>query len=403
MKVEVFIKGQRLDLFDDESINLTQGVQDVKDISKLFADYSQSFNVPASKNNNRLFKNYYNADIDNGFDARTRKEAYITINTLPFKVGKIQLDGVKLKGNDPSSYQITFYGNAVKVKDLLGDDKLNDLEWLQNFNHEYDGLKVLDGLANGLDFTVDGVLYEDAIIYPLISYNRQYYYNSDVNDNTSTENLVNIAWKSGRTDGIDFKDLKPAIKLELVVKAIQVKYPDLSFIGGFFESQLFKDIYVNLNKNSGTLANGNLIVDSENFTLNNNTPVYLAWTFTVTPKSGFENAQYKMRVTISGDEVHTSQDWLVGNRTFGDFIQVPVEYSGDIKFEVITQGNFEFNTSTDLVYFIGIPTNVWQVGTFPHSFTDLEIIIDTNIQNEITDIKVYDFLTGLFKTFSTLR
>ena len=25
MKVEVFIKGQRLDLFEDESINLTQG------------------------------------------------------------------------------------------------------------------------------------------------------------------------------------------------------------------------------------------------------------------------------------------------------------------------------------------------------------------------------------------
>ena len=290
----------------------------------------------------------------------------------------------------------------VKVKDLLGDDKLNDLEWLQNFNHEYNGLKVLDGLANGLNFTIDGVLYEDAIIYPLISYNRQYYYNSDLNDNTSTENLVNIAWKSGRTDGIDFKDLKPAIKLELVVKAIQVKYPELSFTGGFFESQLFKDIYINLNKNSGSLANGNLIVDSENFTLNNSTPVYLAWSFSVTPKSGFENEQYKMRVTISGDEVHTSQDWLVGNRTFGDFIHVPAEYSGDIKFEVITQGNFEFNTSTDLVYFRTIPTNVTPVGTFPHSFTDLEIIINTNIQNEIKDIKVYDFLTGLFKTFNLI-
>ena len=85
MTVEVFIEGQKLDLFDDENISITQGVQDVKDISKLFADFSQSFNVPASNRNNAIFKNYYNQDINNGFDARTRKDGYLTVNTLPFR------------------------------------------------------------------------------------------------------------------------------------------------------------------------------------------------------------------------------------------------------------------------------------------------------------------------------
>ena len=54
MTVEVYIQGQKLDLFDDESINVTQSVQDVNDISKVFGDYSQTFSVPASARNDHL-------------------------------------------------------------------------------------------------------------------------------------------------------------------------------------------------------------------------------------------------------------------------------------------------------------------------------------------------------------
>jgi len=151
MIVDVYIKGERLDLFKDESISVTQGVQDVKDISKLFADFSQSFNVPASKNNNRIFKNFYDATIDNGFDARTRKEGYININTIPFKKGKIRLDGVKLEHGNPASYKITFFGDVIKIKDLLGDDKLTDLDWLSNFDHEYSEDVVKTGLTQGIN------------------------------------------------------------------------------------------------------------------------------------------------------------------------------------------------------------------------------------------------------------
>ena len=165
MTTQVFIEGNRLDLFDDENISITQGVQDVKDISKLFADFSQSFSVPASRNNNAIFKHYYNQDIENGFDARTRKPAVININTVPFKTGKIQLNGVKIADNQPSSYKITFFGDVIKVKDLIGDDELNTLDWLDNFNSVYSAAQVLTGLTTGLDFTVGSVSYPKDSIY----------------------------------------------------------------------------------------------------------------------------------------------------------------------------------------------------------------------------------------------
>ena len=55
-KVVLYIKNsdgdfQRLDMFDDETITLTQKIQDVRDIAKIFMDFSETFTIPASREN----------------------------------------------------------------------------------------------------------------------------------------------------------------------------------------------------------------------------------------------------------------------------------------------------------------------------------------------------------------
>jgi hypothetical protein len=40
---------QQVDLFEDETISVTSKIQDIRDISKVFTDFSQSFTLPASK------------------------------------------------------------------------------------------------------------------------------------------------------------------------------------------------------------------------------------------------------------------------------------------------------------------------------------------------------------------
>ena len=54
--IEIFIGSSRLDTFKDEDVNIKLSVQNIKDISKIFADYTQNFSVPASKANNAVFK-----------------------------------------------------------------------------------------------------------------------------------------------------------------------------------------------------------------------------------------------------------------------------------------------------------------------------------------------------------
>jgi hypothetical protein len=177
----------KVDMFSDENVTLTQVIQDVRDIDKVFTDYSQTFSLPASKINNKLFQHWYNPDID-GFDSNIQSEAIIELNYQPFKSGKIQLQEVKMKHNKPSVYKVTFYGKTVSLNNTFGEDQLDDLVWLNNFTFENTPANVKAGLNLGLDFTVDSVSYTDAIIHPLISREQRYILNS-AGDNSDAGNI----------------------------------------------------------------------------------------------------------------------------------------------------------------------------------------------------------------------
>ena len=147
-----------------KSISLTSKIQDVRDIQKVFTDFTQTFTLPASKTNNKLFQHWYNYNIDNGFDARSRKDAVMELDFSPFRRGKISLNNVKMKDNKPFSYEVIFYGNTINLKDLLGDDELSTLGQLDDYTHDYTSSNVKNGLQTGLS--------SGKIIYPLISHTK---------------------------------------------------------------------------------------------------------------------------------------------------------------------------------------------------------------------------------------
>ncbi len=127
----------RADLFDDESVVITDSVLNVKDIGKTFTPFSQQFNLPASKLNNKLFRHYENFGIENSFDARFRHDAIIKLNGIDYKKGKIQFKSVSLKDNKAHAYKVVFYGDAVELKEILGETKLSGLVYDSSLNFEY--------------------------------------------------------------------------------------------------------------------------------------------------------------------------------------------------------------------------------------------------------------------------
>ena len=81
---------QQTEMFNDESITITSKIQDARDISKVFTDFTQTFTVPASKENNKVFEHWYNYNIDNGFDYN-RPLHYHTYKDFVFYLPLIEL------------------------------------------------------------------------------------------------------------------------------------------------------------------------------------------------------------------------------------------------------------------------------------------------------------------------
>ena len=50
-RIQIYIEGTKIDLFEDEQIVVNSTIQNISDISKIYCDFSQSFTVPASTTN----------------------------------------------------------------------------------------------------------------------------------------------------------------------------------------------------------------------------------------------------------------------------------------------------------------------------------------------------------------
>ena len=396
-------------MFDDESVSITQSIQNIKDISKIFADYSKTFNIPASATNNKIFKHYYNFDISNGFDARKRVDANIDLNSMRFRDGRVKLEGVNLKNNKPHTYKITFFGSVVALSDLLGDDKLSSLDSLTNYNKIYSPTEI----RNSLQLDPD----TNDVIVPLISHTQQLFYdteNGHVHDDLYTGNMFYEAEPSHR-HGVWYNDLKYALRVDAIIKAIQTKY-NIVFSSDFFNSlnKPYYNVFMWLHRKKGYVenlgdANQSIVsgwlptsydFDTETqmkttsvFTIGGYIPHYISINLKLETTS---TAPYRVVIFTDGIEAYRSPS-VVGNFSIGinDWNvsegdhTVYIESTSSILFSSITwNGSYEEPNS--------LPRGFSYINSsyqFVSQFT-------FDVLQQIPEMKVIDFLTGIFKTFN---
>ena len=440
----------KVDLFSDENVSLTQVIQDVRDIDKVFTDFSRTFNIPASEKNNKLFKHWYNPDVK-GFDANIQSDAKIELNYQPFREGKIRLLEVKMKDNRPHTYKVTFFGKTVSLNNLFGEDKLNNLVWMDNFKLPALTANVLTGLQTGHNITVDSVTYNSAIIYPLITHTQRYIYD-DTGNLTDVGNLSDNT-NHDKTRGVFPEDLKPAIKASLVVKAIEEQYGLTFKTGEFFDSTEFSNLYLWLHRDKGKIETKNsLVIDSTAFTCGGN-PVSgsdepsnivpssnLCALYTAAPTQ-FTNGVYKVTKTTNFATDNYNFLYQVSIAPASGFTSVIYDI---IIFDSLTGDTlaFETNTGTGLKQILlDTSSNPMAIGESKHITTRIETtaasfefqatitvgqtvtetvgsplsdlcffvsnsanvpvtIDDIRPTEQVPDIKVIDFLKGIFKVFN---
>lgn len=209
---------RRIELFEDEKISINSSVQNASDISKVYTDFSQSFTVPANDHNNAIFSHWYENSIDNGYDARQRKKAYIELDTIPFRKGNIQLEKATIKNGVPENYTITFFGSLVSLKDTFAGKKLSELDF-SAYTIPYSNDEVID--------RVKGEVSND-VKFPLITSNRVW-------DDENTSTSVDITESA---TAVLTSELFPALRLSKLFESIATNY-GISFDGTTEEPSTF--------------------------------------------------------------------------------------------------------------------------------------------------------------------
>ena len=418
----VYTEEQRIDLFKDESVSFTQTIQNIKDIKKIFTEFTKTFSIPASKRNNKLFKHYYNFNVSNGFDARIKVNAALELNDIPYKTGKIALTGVELKNNLAHTYKITFFGNTVDLKDILGDTQLSALNSLNQ------GRPLIYSYSNVLSRMQTEV---NDIIVPLITHTDKLIY--DTASIEESDKFVNIYPTSiASPNGVKWNQFKYAIRVQAIIDAIETTYPAINFSTNFFgnsNKQNFSNLFFWLNRNKGDVivpelgqANwttlteikfrsnestrpgldpasssaGGLVINAADNDASN-----LTVSLTVTASTA---AAYDILVRRDGGEVIKQLNGA--SATTPVLVDANVEDNRIYTIEIRSTSSLTFNADNikwDVDYIQqddnGIPTTGKMVFSNEFDFTT-NTDLDFEITQQIPKMKIIDFLTGLFQMFN---
>jgi hypothetical protein len=259
------------------------------------------------------------------------------------------------------------------------------------------------------------------MITPLISHTTRLFYDST---NHTAEypdadggNLYAHGSGEGHHHGVYYGELKYAIRLHLIIKAIEEQYPEIEFTTDFFNTSndAYYGLYMWLHRKKGDVNDPNQVLQYEEYvdfgldsTMTNviavgeeitvtghTTGNKLPTTLTIRPNSA-ETSRYEVEVTRDGSTFATGSaensdlelDMQLPNGTYKVLLKVTEEFVfGETGVENAVDWEF-----SDLL----VPES--------HTFDVTQFTVPAEFEflptKQIPTMKVIEFLTGVFKMFN---
>jgi hypothetical protein len=239
MITEIYVEGQRLDLFSDIGADLNYSIDDVKDFASRNTNYSKTITIPGNANNNKVFGHIYDfgagnnygyhstgANVGYNFDPTRSASCKIYHNKIQIFKGVIRLMQINIdKGF--IEYECSVFGELGGFSSAIGNSLLEDLKVFSNYNTVWTATNV----TNSWD--VSG---GSGIVFPLIDYGQ---------------------CRSGDHD-YHLNAFRPAFFVKELVNAIitSAKY---TYTSAFFESSFFKSLIIPNNSGDLNVLRSNLL------------------------------------------------------------------------------------------------------------------------------------------------
>jgi hypothetical protein len=406
-KVQVYIEGNRLELFEDEQIQVSSSIQNIQDISKVFTDFSQSFSVPCSVHNNPIFEHFYENAINGTINPNLRRDAFIEIDLTFFRRGKIQLESVQLKNGQPYAYKVTFYGEIRTLKDRFSEDKLVQLDF-SSYAHFYDYVEVEARVTGSTDYDIR---------YPLVSSRRVWQYNEPSTPNDNIDSALGA---------IQYTELFPALKNKEILRTIGIAY-GVTFQGLFLDDPRFTNSFLHL-KNKETFTQVSEVQSPDFTTLNVISSLDYQYMFdamdlaTDTLRVQFRpwvdsgthfvylnvtaasnNTPYTIQVFQNGILTNTINNLGLSNNLIVSLVNDP-GLDSSITYQIYSQApvNLTFQMVYNWSYLYTDQFNVQQsANDYLYTNTATQVFTNNlNVAANMPDMKVADYFAGLLKEFN---
>lgn len=412
-KAQVYIEGQRIELFNDEQIQVTSTQQNVADISKTYTDFSQSFTIPASTHNNEIVQHFYQSDVNSTIDHNIRRNAFIEIDLTFFRRGKIQIEKAQLKNGQAESYTLSFYGDGKTLLDYFGEDLLQNLDYA-SLNHEYTGAEVklrIEDDTNAYD-----------VKYPLISSKRVWTYGGTAPTTiypdwypmptTATFDISNVNGK------IRYDELFPAVRVSRIFAEIEQKY-GVQFSGNFLNDERFTRLFSWFkNKNEFYFYTEPQVIDFTSLSTSGNeasNAFDLATdTIRIQEITGLQNGQH--RIIIDVNSISASTGAIIDVYQNGNLYQtIPFSTAGVLPIILIQNvsgldDTYQFKVKThtavtvnvDITYTIQsiLALSLVTVATCNATCSSNTMFINTDLASLAPNMKVSEFFSGVLKVFN---
>jgi hypothetical protein len=236
MRFSLVIDGKVVDLFSDETIQLTRAIKDFL-TTQARTDFTQQFNIPSTSVNDPIFDNYFDENsVLSGWNAYVKLDAIIYIHSIPIFNGCVELTGVEYKNGLPRQYNLIFYGQGKTAIADFGEKTLPMVDWT-DYNHTVDYTNVIDSWF--------GNLLSGKVLYPVADWHIGLSYcKVPVIDNNLYQG------------GLAINDLRPALLLSEMVKAC---FLDIGYTlsGSLFDRDNFTDLFVIPMNGAGPIQNTN--------------------------------------------------------------------------------------------------------------------------------------------------
>ena len=252
--VQIYIKYKDdnyylLDIEEKEVINFKITSKDLNDITKIFAPFTQSFNIKATDKNKILCGFVGNEKIQR-INNEGKFDALLYVSGFLYQSGKLSFDETEYERKDQKSFKSNFASNLTGLKDLLGDMTIQEL--FQNDTGAFDPLVRVNWNKVALQSymsSVTNVTLGNGITLkygvPFISNKRVWTY-----DPVNLSIVDNIAFKlSVPTDSVNaiaLDEVRPAISYMTIMEHLLLKI-GVPVTCPIFQKPEVKDLYVSCN------------------------------------------------------------------------------------------------------------------------------------------------------------